>query len=96
MVGMFSLLGVLFGMPLADILQPLTIGEAAQQALLEHDGELGQLLALVEAAENGDHAALNDHLQNLQIDAESFNQIIADANLWMQEVASGKSGNAHA
>ena len=51
LVGMFSMLGALFGMPLAEVLQPLTLGEAALRALLEHHGELGHLLALVEAAE---------------------------------------------
>src|SRR5471030_836304 len=44
MAGMFSLLGVLFGMPLAEVLQPLMISEAVQQALLSREGELGQLL----------------------------------------------------
>jgi EAL and modified HD-GYP domain-containing signal transduction protein len=32
MVGMFSLLGVLFGMPLEEVLKPLTISESVQQA----------------------------------------------------------------
>ena len=96
MVGMFSLLGVLFGMPLAEVLQPLAIGEAAQQALLAHEGELGDLLALVEAAERRDSAVLEQRLGALQIDIGNFNQIVAEAYLWMQDVAAGKSGNPHA
>ena len=96
MVGMFSLLGVLFGMPLEEVLQPLTIGESVQQALLHHDGELGQLLCVVEAAERDDYTAVGECLAMLQIDIDSFNQIIADAYLWMQDVAAGKAGSAHA
>ncbi|WP_332852587.1 EAL and HDOD domain-containing protein [Duganella sp. S19_KUP01_CR8] len=96
MAGMFSLLGVLFGMPLAEVLKPLTISEAVQLALLSREGELGQLLSVVEAAEHDDVAALTLGLQALQIDNAGFNQILADAYLWMQGVSAGKAGAPHA
>ena len=96
MVGMFSLLGVLFGMPLAEVLAPLTIGEAAQAALLDKQGELGELLALVEAAERGDFAAVAGRLEALQLDAAEFNRVVAEAHLWMLGVATDKAGGSHA
>ncbi|USX22751.1 HDOD domain-containing protein [Oxalobacteraceae bacterium OTU3REALA1] len=96
MVGMFSLLGVLFGLSLPEVLKPLTMSEAVQQALLAHEGELGELLGVVEAAERDDHAALAERLQALQIDTDNFNQVAAEAYLWMQTVASGKAGKPHA
>ena len=96
MVGMFSLLGVLFGMPLDEVLKPLTVGDAALEALLARGGELGALLSLVESAENDDHPALVEGLGALQIDHAHFNHIVADAYLWMQSVTSGKAGNSHA
>jgi EAL and modified HD-GYP domain-containing signal transduction protein len=92
MVGMFSLLGVLFGMALADVLKPLTISDAVQQALLEHRGELGQLLSVVEASERDDHAALVQGLAALPLAGDQFNRIMVDAYLWMQSVALGKAG----
>ncbi|MBV7535407.1 HDOD domain-containing protein [Duganella sp. sic0402] len=95
MAGMFSLLGVLFGMSLEEVLKPLTISESVQQALLSHEGELGQLLCVVESAEREDYAALSGCLAALQIDSASFNRIIADAYLWMQDVSAGKAGSAH-
>jgi hypothetical protein len=94
MVGMFSLLGVLFGMALTEVLKPLTISEAVQQALLAHEGELGQLLALVEAAERDDHQALAPALLALQVDPARFSQNVVDAYLWMQAIAAGKTGSA--
>jgi len=96
MTGMFSLLGVLFGMPLAEVLKPLSISVSVQQALLAREGELGQLLDVVEAAEHDDIAALTQGLQALQIDNAGFNQIMADAYLWMQGVSVGKAGTPHA
>lgn len=95
-VGMFSLLGVLFGLPLQEVLKPLTMSDAVQQALLAHEGELGDLLGVVEAAERDDHAALAQRLAALQIDTDNFNQAAADAYLWMQTVAPGKAGKPHA
>jgi c-di-GMP-related signal transduction protein len=72
MVGMFSLLGVLFGMPLAEVLQPLTISEELSQALLQRAGTLGQLLSLVEAAEHADLMALTRGLRALQIEVAAL------------------------
>jgi len=96
MVGMFSLLGVLFGMPLDEVLKPLTISEAVQQALLSHEGELGQLLCVVESAERAQSEVLAGCLAALQIDIATYNRIAADAHLWMQDVAAGKAGSPHA
>jgi len=51
MAGLFSLLGVLFGQPLAEVLRTLALPDALVAALLRGEGELGALLARVEAAE---------------------------------------------
>jgi len=96
MVGMFSLLGVLFGMPLEEVLKPLTISESVQQALLAHDGDMGRLLCVVESAEQQDHAALAACLATLQLDTATYNRIMVDACVWMQGVTAGKAGTPHA
>ncbi|MDC8756102.1 HDOD domain-containing protein [Janthinobacterium fluminis] len=83
MCGMFSLLGVLFGLPLAELLQPLQVDEAVQGALLAQRGELGALLALLLAAERGDFAALARQLQGQGLAPAEFNGIVLDAYLWM-------------
>lgn len=83
MTGMFSLLGVLFGMPLAEVLAPLAIGEAVQQALLERSGELGALLDVMEQAERGDFDKVAARLAELQIGAADFNLAMTEATRWM-------------
>ncbi|WP_374581782.1 EAL and HDOD domain-containing protein [Pseudoduganella sp.] len=92
MVGMFSLLGVLFGVPLGELLAPLNLGDAAQQALLSKSGVLGELLAIVEAAEHCDMVAVAKGLEALPLPALDFNRLVAEANLWMLNVT-GDVGN---
>lgn len=81
--GMFSLLGVLFGMPLQEVLQPLSMSDVVQEALLDNTGELGTRLRLCEAAEAGDFGAVANLLDELGVDVDTFNQAIVDANHWM-------------
>ena len=96
MTGMFSLLGVLFGMELAEVLAPLAIGEAVHAALLRGEGDLGALLALVRSAEAGDLAAATRQLAALQIDPADFNAAMLDAAGWMLGAVRENQGDAHA
>ncbi|NHZ78322.1 HDOD domain-containing protein [Massilia sp. CCM 8695] len=83
MTGMFSLLGVLFGMPLPAILAPLSISDAVLGALLHRAGELGALLDLVESAERGQPDALAARIGALQMTPCDFNGAVIEANRWM-------------
>jgi len=95
MIGMFSLLGALFGLSLEEVLQPLVVADAVRVALLERGGELGALLTLLEHAERGEFAALSAQLESVQISVDDYNHIIADASLWMLGVSAG-AGSVHA
>ena len=83
MTGMFSLLGVLFGMPLPEVLAPLSIGQDVHAALLQREGELGALLALVELAEQGRLDLVAERLPGLEIDPADFNAAMLEAAAWM-------------
>ena len=96
MTGMFSLLGVLFGMPLAEVLAPLAIGEAVQAALLRNEGELGSLLALVVSAEAGELDGAAARLAALQIAPADFNAALLDAAAWMLAAVRDNQGDTHA
>jgi EAL and modified HD-GYP domain-containing signal transduction protein len=93
MTGMFSLLGVLFGMALAEVLAPLALGEAVHGALLRREGELGALLTLFESAEQGDFDGVGAQLDALQIRREDFNRAMVDAACWMQGALRESQGN---
>jgi EAL and modified HD-GYP domain-containing signal transduction protein len=83
MAGMFSLLGVLFGMPLAEVFKPLQVSEALVTAVLQHQGDIGRLLQTVECAEQGDAARLAGLLAELQLTAGQFNRLGIEACQWM-------------
>ncbi len=83
MAGMFSLLGILFGLPLSEILKPLQISDVLIAALLRHENELGSLLQAVESAECGNVADLTLLLEDLGISPHEFNALVIEAHLWM-------------
>jgi EAL and modified HD-GYP domain-containing signal transduction protein len=96
MTGMFSLLGILFGLPLADILKPLQLDESLPGALLRQEGELGCLLQMAVSAEHSDAPALHELLGKAQVTALSFNQINIEAHRWILDILRDKQGAANA
>ncbi|MBI1906285.1 MAG: HDOD domain-containing protein [Rhodocyclales bacterium] len=86
MGGLFSLLDILFGMPLDQILQPLSISAALRAALLEQRGELGTLLRIADAASRRDHRATAHLLSEIGCAAPQFNELELRAHTWMLDV----------
>ena len=65
MVGILSLLDVLLGIDMRQIVDKLAISEDMSQALLSRDGRLGQELKLVEANENSEVESMQSILNDL-------------------------------
>ena len=83
MTGMFSLLGNLFGLPQPDVLQPLKLPQMLLDALLQQQGELGLLLAIVEQVEHADEDGLVERLSQLGLAYADFNPLQLEAYEWM-------------
>ena len=96
MAGMFSLLGTLFGMPLAEVLEPLNLGNSLSGAVLRGEGELGRLLHLIECVESVDEEKIYDDLDELNISATDLNLITFEAHQWMLGVIHDKQDVADA
>lgn len=87
MAGMFSMLGTLFGQPLAQVLATLTLPEALRTALLLREGVLGSQLNAVEASEApGDSNALAAQLAAWDLPAATFNQLRLQAAAWARQM----------
>lgn len=59
MTGILSLMDVLMGLPMDQILQEVRMAEYLQEALLNRAGELGWLLRVVELKEESDFDAIS-------------------------------------
>ncbi len=94
MVGMFSMLGVLFGQPLANVLQPLQLAPSVSHALLNHQGEFGALLEAWDGWERGQPKAVQHLLDKHGIDDLTFNTALVQACAWMLRVTRGQGAAA--
>ena len=63
--GILSLMDVLLEMSYEDILKELTLPEAVKAALLDHGGEIGDMLALAEVLERDNRTDVNDAMHKL-------------------------------
>jgi hypothetical protein len=96
MAGMFSLLGILFGQPLTEVLKPLQVSDVLVAALLKNEGDIGHLLQAVESAERGDADGLATLLAGIQLPAAEFNSLNIEAHRWMLGVSKDNQGGARA
>ena len=83
MVGMFSLLGVLFGMPLAEIVKPLKLSALLGDSLLRHEGDIGRFLQCVESSERLDEPRARGLLAQIGLTSDEWNRLTLKAHQWM-------------
>lgn len=95
LAGLFSMLGILFGMSLEEVLRPLEISSALRAAVLEHEGQIGRLLGMIVSAEQGDFVALIDALDALRLTHAAFTVLGIQAYAWMVEVVLDPLGRHH-
>lgn len=81
-VGIFSLLDTMLGMPMESALHLLSVPDAVQDALLQHQGTLGQLLSLAQACESSDDDAFDRAANSLQLSSAQINGAHLQALAW--------------
>lgn len=85
-VGVFSLLDTLVGVPLDQALESVTLPEAVVAALLRNEGKLAPFLALTKACESGDDAVFAIAADQLQLTNHQVNWAHLQALLWADEL----------
>jgi EAL and modified HD-GYP domain-containing signal transduction protein len=75
LMGMFSTLGILLGVPLADALAEIHISEHIKEALLNNSGPCGILYNLVLSYERADWKQINKYVEQLNIPKDKVAQI---------------------
>ncbi|BBF86501.1 predicted signal transduction protein [Aquitalea magnusonii] len=85
-VGMFSLLDVLFDMPMSSILEHLQLPSGIIAALSEHKGQMGKLLQLAKTCEDGQLNGVAELCSQLQLSAQQLNQAHVAALAWVEDL----------
>lgn len=89
LTGLFSLLDALLRMPMAGVLAPMHIAPDVKAALLSRSGPYAAALALVEAQEHGDWAAVDDAAAAVGIAPAAVSAAYAEALAWAAERLAG-------
>lgn len=93
MVGIMSLMPVLVGQPIRDIVAPLGLGDDVKDALCEGEGPLAALLSLTECSEDGDLSRLAESFARLPaIGPKALNRAQTEALQWANSLTQEKSG----
>jgi len=86
MIGTFSLLDVLLGMSMPEILRQLPLPEVAQKALVEQVGGLGELMAVATAVDKHDLKAAAGGLEALGIASNQLFDAQLEAYGWAAKI----------
>jgi EAL and modified HD-GYP domain-containing signal transduction protein len=84
-VGIMSLMDVLFGIPMADIVEQIPVSDEIRLALLKRRDFFGELLQLAESLEQSDDAVLPS-LQDLAISGDDMVEMEMAAFQWSDSV----------
>ncbi|MEJ8826259.1 HDOD domain-containing protein [Variovorax humicola] len=85
-VGVFSLLDTLLGMPLDQALSSVTLPQPVLDALLRNEGQLAPFLALTKACESGDDVAFAKAADELQLSNHQVNWAHLQALMWADQL----------
>jgi EAL and modified HD-GYP domain-containing signal transduction protein len=85
--GILSLMSVVLEMPTRDILDELNLPDMVRNALLQHDGALGDMLALVEGVERDDAGVVSEQLAKVPgVSRSDLVQAQLSAYQWANEL----------
>ena len=82
MTGIMSLLDTLLGMPMEEVVKQVSLASDIENALLKHEGKLGNLLLLVEKLEQNDFDAAEGLLADMQLNQGNLMQAQIEAMNW--------------
>ncbi|MDQ6959099.1 MAG: HDOD domain-containing protein [Mariprofundaceae bacterium] len=86
-LGLFSLLDTLLGVPMRDALDKLYLPDDIREGLLDPDSPKGRVLALAEALENDDWGLVDEYCRSIGIKCGDLVSIYTRAMHWVDEYA---------
>jgi len=86
MIGMLSMMDVVFGLPLAQALTKLPLPESITLAILEHNGQIGKLLLLAETLEAGKYEQISSLSASLGLTLGEVSDAQMEAVSWAESL----------
>ena len=84
--GVFSLLDIVLGMPMADVLKQVSLPPLVNEVLLDHAGKYAPYLDLAIACEQSEGADIAAMSQAIGLDSKQVNLLQIEAMVWAQQV----------
>jgi EAL and modified HD-GYP domain-containing signal transduction protein len=84
--GVFSLLDIVLGMPMADVLKQVSLPPLVNDVLLDHTGKYAPYLGLAIACEQSEGADIAVMSQAVGLDSKQVNLLQVEAMIWAQQV----------
>lgn len=89
MTGLLSLIDVLLGTPMKEVVEQLNLTDDVRQALLAHEGSLGLLLSLSERQEEADFKGVDRLLKQSGLRLSDLMSAQRGAISWMNQLSAG-------
>ncbi|BBD09750.1 EAL and HDOD domain-containing protein [Desulfovibrio ferrophilus] len=89
LLGLFSMLDALLGMPMDEILQNIPLDEEVKKALMGDESRYGALLGLVGAYERADWDSAKAILEQFNLQPEKADKNYVEAMTWTQDILGG-------
>lgn len=93
LAGILSLLDALYETSMEQIIEGLSLSEDLADALLRHEGRLGQLLLLAKKLEKSEFNAVQELLNTLSISLDQLLEAQLEAFSWRSNITTKKSGD---
>jgi len=90
LVGMFSMLDVLIGRPLPEVIETMHLSDDVKAALLGAKGKYRDIFELVASYHNGDWEEFSRYAKKLSIDEAGMPQLYRESVDWADQIASLK------
>jgi EAL and modified HD-GYP domain-containing signal transduction protein len=85
LVGLFSLLDAISGMPMAELLEAITLARPVRDALVERTGPYAGPLTLAEAYQQGAWGMVREHASSSGLDATQVGALYVQSLAWTRD-----------
>lgn len=86
MIGLFSVMDALMDVHMEELIKELPISDEYKLAIIHREGELGDLLNLHEAFEDGDWFKIEEYCDKYQLSLDSVTELYRQAQCWSQDI----------